>query len=113
MNAGDGKGDTALIYAAMNGHCSTLQQLLQSGANVNQFNMNRQTTLMLTALKGRKECVIRLIAAGADVNLVDGTNGNAFHYAAQEGEYDCLRELLTVSDVNHTDSTGRTTLVLV
>ena len=49
VNAADEDGNTALIHATIIGGCSTIQMLIQSGANVNQFNLTGQTSLMLAA----------------------------------------------------------------
>ena len=68
------------------------------------------TPLMHAAGNGYIQCVKELIAAGADVNMVDENNTVALHYAAFNGEDECLAELLTTSNINHTNSNGFTAL---
>lgn len=68
INTRTEEGRTALHLAASNGHVSTLQFLLQKGANFNLVDNNRYTALRLAAENGHLNAVKLLLAMGADLN---------------------------------------------
>ena len=65
--------------AAQRGETRQLQQLIESGACVNQVTVDSITPLHAASLQGQVQCVQLLLAAGAQVshpmqNLVDFKN---------------------------------------
>ena len=72
-------GDTALTYAAKEGHSDCIIILINSGADVN--NKNGYTALMWAAIKGHSACIRILIEVGADVNARAMSSNNALLYA--------------------------------
>ncbi len=68
--------DTALMYAAFEGHVDCVKILLDAGANINAQNGNGWTALMGAAMNGHFGCVNILLDAGADVNAHDLYYGN-------------------------------------
>ena len=79
---------------------------------MNQLNLVGQTSLILAAAYGHESCVIELIKAGADVSIMDKHNAIALQYAAHGGKDEYLKELLILSDINHTDDCDLTALLL-
>ena len=113
VNADDGDGNTTLIQAAFRGYYSILQKIIHSGASVNKYNKKGQTALIFAAGNGQTDCVTELINAGADVNIVDNNEkGIALQYAVCKGDVNCLKELLSRSEINHTNDFGFTSLSL-
>ncbi|KFY01316.1 hypothetical protein O988_02814 [Pseudogymnoascus sp. VKM F-3808] len=62
-------GQTALMRAVSDGELSTVELLLQLGANVNSTGDNDTTPLMCAVYSRKGQCVELLVTAGADVNL--------------------------------------------
>ncbi|KAL5344828.1 hypothetical protein ACLOAV_010225 [Pseudogymnoascus australis] len=60
---------TALMRAVSYGEPSTVELLLQLGANVNSSGGNDTTPLMCAVYSREGQCVEMLVTAGADVNL--------------------------------------------
>ena len=67
MNISGSFGNTALVWAAVNGHQETLDLLIRAGAIVNLQNPNGWTALKAAIVNRRITCVNALIEAGADV----------------------------------------------
>jgi ankyrin repeat protein len=69
------KGQTALMWAAAEGHADVVQVLIEHGANVKSASKSGFTPLLFAAVKNDPKSVENLLAAGADVNtaLPDGT----------------------------------------
>ena len=87
-------GDTALVFAADNGHVQVVKALLAAGANKDLPNSWGQSALWCACFCGHLECVRVLMEAGADtsimcctgdyagkkaVNVVSGRNSGAIH----------------------------------
>lgn len=72
---------TALLLAAMYGHESTVQCLLDMGADVNAQNHSDHTPLHAAAYNGNVEVVELLLGYGANPNLKD-KDGNTPYIAA-------------------------------
>jgi ankyrin repeat protein len=123
-------GETALMWAAAEGHPEMMRELIAHGADVNaRSNVNkweRQTTaeprekwlplggltpLLFAARQGCLECAQVLIDKGADANGVDPTGISAVLIAIINGHYDVAGYLLDRgTDPNLADETGRTAL---
>lgn len=59
---------TAVHEAAQQGEALRLQQLIESGACVNQVTVDSITPLHAASLQGQAQCVQLLLAAGAQVS---------------------------------------------
>ncbi|KAI0149065.1 ankyrin repeat-containing domain protein [Pestalotiopsis sp. NC0098] len=70
-----GKRQTALHYAAERGFERVVSALLENGASVDVYDLDRCTPLHLAARKGRVACVRLLLDSGADV-LAEDRNGD-------------------------------------
>ena len=68
-------GQTALMWAAWEGHTDVIRTLLAHGAEVDARTTTGYTALVLAAREGYRETSEALLEAGADVNAsaVDGT----------------------------------------
>jgi ankyrin repeat protein len=67
VDAKDRKGQTALMWAAADGHSEVVQALLQAGADPRARLKSGFTPLLFAAREGRAEAVEVLLKAGADV----------------------------------------------
>ena len=111
-------GYNALSVAARRNHVEILEILLAAGANVD-LKTTRGWTALLWAKQGdRREAIAVLILAGADVTarvadtaLDEGTSADLLE-AARNGDDAGIRSWLAQgTDVNLTDSRGRTALM--
>nr|CAH7746244.1 unnamed protein product [Callosobruchus chinensis] len=103
---------TALHWACHYGQVSTVQLLLNCGANVNLLGPEEESPLHLAASGGHHEITRMLIKAGADVNHVDHMCNTALMYAAKGNHpHTCQELLLNGADcslVNLNDDTAHT-----
>ncbi|MBN8724424.1 MAG: ankyrin repeat domain-containing protein [Acidobacteria bacterium] len=78
------RGKTPLMYAVLNGHIETVQELIKMGADINKISKDKETALSNAVFSRNAEMVQMLISKGADVNYVDKNGGNllavAFSY---------------------------------
>ena len=76
---------------------SGINQLLQSGANINAKSVDipNFTPLMLASDLGYTNIVKLLLEKNADVNAVDNLNTSALFYAARKGNLDIVQLLLS------------------
>ncbi|GLH09916.1 Ankyrin repeat and KH domain-containing protein mask [Gryllus bimaculatus] len=112
-NAEDGSsGPNPLQLAASSGHVSSLQLLLEHGADIGQINGEGQTALHKAALNGHSECIAALLAAGANPLVKDASGWEPLHLAARAGHIECVKLLLASGvDVNRPAANGQTPLV--
>jgi uncharacterized protein len=89
-NAKDGRGNTALLWAAAEGHVPIIDALLKAKANVNEKDRDGVTALSWAAARGNKDVVHLLLAKGADAEAVN----RAFVGAAKNQHHEVLRILL-------------------
>jgi ankyrin repeat protein len=105
VNARDGEGSTALMFAAVRGDAKIVQALLAAGADPNLKDANGETALLLGAARS-VDIVQALLSEGADPNLEDGEGQTALLVAA-EHQPDAVRLLIeSGADVNHLDDFG-------
>jgi ankyrin repeat protein len=94
VNAKDGAGRTALMFAVINMHRETVKALLDCGADVNAGANDGGTALMFAASCGDADIVRALLKEGADV---DGkfvqTNMTARRLALKQGHDEIVRLL--------------------
>jgi ankyrin repeat protein len=85
----------ALIDAVEKNDLPAADNLIRSGANVNERSPLPLTPLMIAAGRGSAQMVDKLLTAGADVHTIDSSMGeSALHFAAQGGVVDVARLLL-------------------
>ncbi|XP_038071832.1 inversin-like [Patiria miniata] len=111
INATDKTGATALHAAAMCGHPSTIQVLLELGANVNMLDQSKHTPLFRAAEMGHTLVAKALVQGGAHVDILDQEGRSPLHWAALGG-HTCICSILISEDVdpNIQDFSGRTPL---
>lgn len=72
VNVQNGKGDTPLYYAVLNGHTEIAEILIRNSANVGTKSPVLQRTLLhVAASKGRCNIIKLLVQSGVDPNLPD------------------------------------------
>jgi Protein kinase domain/Ankyrin repeats (3 copies) len=79
------KGETWLMWAALEGHASAMKDLLAQGAEVNEKDKVGQTALMKAAGNGHMAVVRLLLAGGAEVNERDKEGQTALMMAMAAG----------------------------
>ena len=113
VNKGGLGGDTALHWAAREGHIEVARALLQAGANARKSNEEGQTPLHLASREGHIEIVRALLeaGAGADVRKCDKNGWSPISYACEGKHFEVFRALVEAGgDVNKLDSGGWTAL---
>lgn len=93
VNAQNGNGSTALMYAAFSGKASVAEVLLKAGANVNHTNNNGHTALMSAAAHGYRNTLTLLLQSGADPTAKDGDGVSAADYA-RDNDFPELEKLI-------------------
>jgi tetratricopeptide (TPR) repeat protein len=86
-------GLTALESAVHKGDVKKVKELLDKGANVNEFKYG--TALMIAAQDGRLEIARLLIDRGADINVQSNMGWTALGLAADGGHTDMVDLLIT------------------
>ena len=106
-----GTGASPLYTACQNGHESTAQLLLKSGANVNSCNHNGASPLLAACQNGHKNTAQLLLNSGADVNLCQKEGGSPLFAACFNG-HESIAQLLLNSgaDVNLCQKEGASPL---
>uniref|UniRef100_A0A673H9Q6 Serine/threonine-protein phosphatase 6 regulatory ankyrin repeat subunit C-like n=1 Tax=Sinocyclocheilus rhinocerous TaxID=307959 RepID=A0A673H9Q6_9TELE len=104
-------GKSPLHVAAIHGHFTRSQILLQNGAEVECVDIYGNTPLHSAAKHGHELLITTLLNNGADVAR-RGINGmTPLHLAVFYGFSDCCQKLLSSGfDINTVDSLGRTCL---
>ena len=109
------RGFTALTYASLGQHLTSMRILLEVGADVNLRNARDSTTLsdLLSIKYQDKPDVVRLLLeAGAYVNMANCDGFTPLLQAARNGHMKSLEELLVAgADVNSGDKNGITPLI--
>ena len=86
VNVTDSGGNTPLMFAALHGHGSMVNALLnETSADVNKANKDGDSALLYAAQKGDDWTVNILVLAGADIHHKNGKGKTALNYAAEQG----------------------------
>ncbi|XP_062585227.1 ankyrin-3-like [Saccostrea cucullata] len=105
--------DTPLIIASQNGHYSTVQFLLENGANVTETNRLKISPLHFAAENGHLEIVQLLLKNNAGVNSCSKRESSPLIRASYRGHNDIVKELLNQgADVNLANKKMATPLFL-
>ena len=91
VNAKDNDGNTALMWAAYNGHTERVKLLIEHGANINAKDNDGETALMQAAFYGYIEIVKLLLEYGASVNDKDNEGWTALEWTRNTQIADLLR----------------------
>jgi ankyrin repeat protein len=101
----------ALSESMVASDADRVNELIESGADVNVRNKNGVTTLFTAAENGYLDIVQALLEAGANVNAEHADGMTALHVAAQNGHTDTVKALLEAgADVNAEHADGLTAL---
>jgi uncharacterized protein len=94
-DAKDKKGIPLLCISARNGHVSTVEFLLRSGAQVNIIAEDRGSTALIDGSMGRHKDVVKaLIEAGADVNIKSNDGQTALIIVVGAGDEEIVEMLV-------------------
>ena len=109
----DGRGNTALIFAARNGFMDVVDCLLSLGANIEAKDSDERTALMTACHYGSIDVVDRLLAAGANPHVIDKDGNTALILAAGGGHLPIIDRLLILGvDINHRNRWGRSNALM-
>src|SRR5205814_1539407 len=89
----DQGGQTALHWAAWNGHEAVVKLLLEKGAEPESKDQDGQTALHRAAENGHKAVVKLLLEKGAELKSKDQYSLTALHWAAWNGHEAVVRLL--------------------
>eukprot|EP01045_Picozoa_sp_COSAG04_P008881 COSAG04_NODE_501_length_13363_cov_9.158137_9_plen_1203_part_00 len=110
-DAKDGRGDPALVLAAVHGHLDALKLLRRHGANLEATDTVGRTALMWAAICGNADCAEALLEWGADKDAASSNGSTALHYAARNGQLECARLLVEArADRARKNKQGKTAL---
>lgn len=86
---------TSLHWAAINGHFSVVECLVEKKANIDSCHQNAEssgsTPLAWAARMGKKEVVAYLLKHGADPNHEDSLNQNPLHEAKESSDLETIQ----------------------
>jgi TonB family protein len=93
LDAADGTGRTALMYAVEGGHDEIVDMLLAAGASVDRQDKSGETALHLAARHGRTAAARLLLQAGADFGLRDAEGRTPLYRAIEKRRTDIIEML--------------------
>lgn len=94
VDSRDQEQHTPLIHAAGGPAPTTVQILLDAGADINAFaGAENWTALMMAAQFGNIEVIKVLLAAGADKEIRDTDGDDAAHFAREQGHFEIVKLL--------------------
>ena len=113
VNIEDSAGYTALHYGARNGHYKVCELLLKNGSHINTVTRSgRASPLHRAATQGHAEIIDLLLKSGADPNISDADGFTALHRAVISNSVSVCKLLVSKTDSNSEDNSGRTPLKL-
>ena len=90
----DQRGNTALIFAARDGHLDIAEMLIAYGASVDWQDEEEVTPLILAASRNHPEIVTLLLEHGAAPTIQDQWGRTALDYAERRGADDPIAAML-------------------
>ncbi|KAM7535044.1 hypothetical protein Aperf_G00000100289 [Anoplocephala perfoliata] len=90
----DWLGHSALHFAAMNGHLTTCEVLLEAGFCKDIRTKVDRTPLHLAAQEGHADIVELLLKNGADIHAIDTIKMTALHWAVERGHCHVINVLM-------------------
>lgn len=109
LNTRDGKGYTALILAAYNGHPAAVELLIKAGADACAADQRGNTALMGAIFKGELSIARRLIQTECSANQANRVGQTPAMYAALFGRVELLDALKAKgADLRAQDIDGNT-----
>jgi len=112
-NIKDERGNTPLMYAAINGNEDIAKILLDASADVHAHSADGTTPLGAAALSGDENTVELLLKAGADPNETDSAGYSPLMFAAMKGKHAIMKDLIKAgADVSHQAHDGKSALML-
>ena len=101
------KGQTAVMWAAAEGHAAAVQTLVAAGADVEARSNGRLTPLLFAVREGQTDAVRALLRAGADVNAPARDDTTPLGLAVINAHYELAGLLLDAgADPNPADRRG-------
>lgn len=91
-------GLTELMQASAEGDLKRVEELLASGAQVNEKSFSGATALMFAAKSGHLEVVRKLIESGADITMQTRQGRTAIEFAQHAGR----AEIVVLLEASHT-----------
>ncbi len=111
INAQDANGSTPLYLAVLYGNTSSVEFLLDKGADANIADSNGITPLYLAVYNGNLDIIAQLINATTGINVQKYSGNTSLHCAVICGRADVAELLINAdADVNVKDSDGFTPL---
>jgi ankyrin repeat protein len=102
------------LSAAADGDCAVLSQIIRSGFDINEQDLEGGfTALMGASLFGHLNAVDLLLISGADINIKDQSGMIALDYAVNESHLGVIRRMSSDPGLDRTtrDNQGHTVLV--
>ncbi len=90
----DETGNTALLWAAWNGHTETVACLLKHGASLTEKNTYGTTALLLAAFNSKTETVEWLLDHGSSLTEKNKVGNTALLLAAKKDKYETIEWLV-------------------
>ncbi|CAI1995604.1 MULTISPECIES: ankyrin repeat domain-containing protein [Serratia] len=113
LNAQDERGYTAVILAAYHGHQTTVENLLNAGADPCLRDKRGNTALMGAIFKGEVKIARQLITAKCNPDMRNNAGQTAAMYAALFQRHTLLEQLKAKgADMNVTDVNGNNVAAL-
>eukprot|EP00438_Fugacium_kawagutii_P025676 Skav205821 [mRNA] locus=scaffold307:535344:536603:+ [translate_table: standard] len=84
VNHADELGQTALFYAARQGHAGTIEYLMRQGADPNLVDKNGETAIFYAVLKKRADAVRALLEGGAALEVINERQHTSMSIASTE-----------------------------
>ena len=107
----NGKGLSALLFAARMGHAGIVALLLEKGSCVDVTDNDRNSALSHAASRGHEAVVRVLLENGAKVSLKNSEGWTALHHASSNGYAGVVERLISHgAEIDATDSDGLSSL---